>query len=246
METLEIREVIDGHLMYGLLAGNGEPTVVLDAGLGDTSETWGMVQPEVAKFSRVFSYDRAGLGKSEKAPTPRTCKDMVTDLRKLLSASNLHPPYALVAHSWSGINARWYASQYPDEIAGMVLIDTVHEDKFWHFEKFLPEDRIARMWNAVKDPAKNDENIDRIASVEQLKNIQRDFDFPLIVLTRAINPDNPNELVKIEVDLQAEFLKLSPKSQQFFSKYEDHFIQKSEPELVINAIHQVIETIKSQ
>ncbi len=246
MEALEIRKVIDGHLMYGLLAGKGEPTVVLDAGLGDTSETWEMIQPEVAKFSRVFSYDRAGLGRSEKAPTPRTCEDMVTDLRKLLSASNLHPPYILVAHSWSGINARWYASQYPDEIAGMVLIDTVHEDKFWHFEKFLPEDRIARMWAAVKDPAKNDETIDRIASIEQLRSVQRDFDFPLIVLTRAINPDNPDDLVKIEINLQAEFLKLSPKSQQFFSKYEDHFIQKSEPDLVIKAIHQVIETIKSQ
>ncbi len=246
MNILEIREVIDGHLMYGLLTGKGEPIVVMDAGLGDTSEIWGMVQPELAKFSRIFSYDRAGLGQSEKAPTPRTCEDMVTDLRKLLSASNLHPPYILVAHSWSGINARWYASQYPNEIAGMVLIDTVHEDKFWHFEKFLPEDRIARMWAAVRDPAKNDENIDRIASIEQLKSVQQDFNFPLIVLTRAINPENSDELVKIEVDLQSEFLKLSPKSQQFFSKYNDHFIQKSEPELVIKAIHQVIETIKSQ
>ncbi len=245
MEALEIRKFIDGHLMYGLLAGKGEPTVVLDAGLGDTSETWELVQPEVAKFSRVFSYDRAGLGQSEKAPTPRTCEDMVTDLRKLLAASNIHPPYILVAHSWSGINARWYASQYQNEIAGMVLIDTVHEDKFWQFEKVLPEDRVARMWDAVKDPAKNDENIDRIASIEQLKSIQRDFDFPLIVLTRAINPHDSNDLVKIEVDLQAEFLKLSPQSQQFFSKYTDHFIQKSEPELVINAIRQVVDAIKS-
>jgi pimeloyl-ACP methyl ester carboxylesterase len=245
MEALEIREVIDGHLMYGLLAGKGESTVVLDAGLGDTSETWEMIQPEVAKFSRVFSYDRAGLGKSEKAPTPRTCEDMVTDLRNLLSAPNLHPPYVLVTHSWSGINARWYASQYPNEIAGMVLIDTVHEDKFWHFEKFLPEDRIVRMWNAVRDPAKNDETIDRIASIEQLKSVQRYFDFPLIVLTRAISPNNPDDLIKIEINLQAEFLKLSPKSQQFFSKYEDHFIQKSEPELVVKAIYQVVEAIKS-
>lgn len=245
MDTIKIRKVIDGHMLYGLLAGEGEPTVILDAGLGDTSETWGMVQPEAAKFSRVFSYDRAGLGQSEKAPIPRNCEDMVTDLRKLLSAANIHPPYVLVAHSWSGINARWYASRYPSEIAGMVLIDTVHEDKFWHFEKVLPEDRISRMWDAVKDPAKNDENIDRIASINQLKSIQQSFAFPLIVLTRAINPDESNELVKIEVNLQAEFLKLSPKSQQFFSKYEDHFIQKSEPELVIEAIHQLIETIKS-
>ena len=241
MTALEINEVVNGHRLFGLLSGEGETTVILDAGLGGTSEDWSKVQPEVAKFSKVFSYSRAGLGQSEKALIPRTCKDIISDLRSLLLSANLHPPYILVAHSWSGINARWFASQYPEEIAGMVLIDAVHENKYEQFEKILSEEKANRMWAFVKDPSKNDENIDRIASIAQVRDKQILFDFPLIILTRAADSD---ELNKIETDLQAEFLKLSTNSRQCFSKHNDHFIQNSEPELVIDSIRQVVEFIK--
>jgi pimeloyl-ACP methyl ester carboxylesterase len=156
--------------------------------------------------------------------------------------ANLTPPYILVAHSWSCINARWFANQYPDEIAGMVLIDAVHEDKYEQFEKVLSGEKASRMWLFVKDPSKNDENIDRIASIEQVRGKHNTFDFPLIILTRAATSD---ELSKIETDLQAEFLKLSTKSRQYFSKHNDHFIQNSEPELVIDAIRQVVDSVKA-
>ena len=241
MTALEINAVVNGHRLFGLLSGEGETTVILDAGLGGTSEDWSKVQPEVANFSKVFSYSRAGLGKSEKASIPRTCKDIIEDLRSFLSSVNLNPPYILVAHSWSGINARWFVNQYPDEIAGMVLIDAVHEDKYEQFEKVLSEEKASRMWLFVKNPSKNDENIDQIASIEQVRSKQNNFDFPLIVLTRATDSD---ELSKIETDLQAEFLKLSTNSRQYFSKHNDHFIQNSEPELVIDSIRQVVELIK--
>ena len=243
MTALEINAVVNGHRLFGLLSGEGETTVILDAGLGGTSEDWSKVQPEVANFSKVFSYSRAGLGKSEKASIPRTCKDIIEDLRSFLSSVNLNPPYILVAHSWSGINARWFASQYPEEIAGMVLIDAVHENKYEQFEKILSEEKANRMWAFVKDPSKNDENIDRMASIEQVHCKQILFDFPLIILTRAADSD---ELSKIETDLQAEFLKLSTNSRQYFSKHNDHFIQNLEPELVIDSIRQVIKSIKEK
>ena len=243
MAALEINAVVNGHRLFGLLSGEGETTVILDAGLGGTSEDWSKVQPEVANFSKVFSYSRAGLGKSEKASIPRTCKDIIEDLRSFLSSVNLNPPYILVAHSWSGINARWFASQYPEEIAGMVLIDAVHENKYEQFEKILSEEKANRMWAFVKDPSKNDENIDRMASIEQVHCKQILFDFPLIILTRAADSD---ELSKIETDLQAEFLKLSTNSRQYFSKHNNHFIQNLEPELVIDSIRQVIKSIKEK
>lgn len=243
MVPLEINAVINGHRLFGMLSGEGETTVVLDAGLGGTTEDWAKVQPEVANFSKVFSYDRAGLGQSEKASIPRTCEDIINDLRSFLLSANLHPPYILVAHSWSGINARWFASQYPDEIAGMVLIDAVHENKYEQFEKILTEEKANRMWAFVKDPSKNDENIDRIASIEQVRGRQTLFDFPLIILTRATDSDEMN---KIETDLQAEFLKLSTRSRQSFSKQNDHFIQNAEPELVIDFIRQVVEAVKAR
>ncbi len=181
------------------------------------------------------------MGQSEKAPTPRTCEDTISDLRSLLLSANLNPPYILVAHSWSGLNARWFANQYPDEIAGMILVEAVHENKYEEFEKVLSQEKAERMWVFVKDPSKNDETIDRIASIEQVHNKQSVFNFPLIILTRAAASD---ELNKIETDLQADFLKLSTKSKQYFSKYNDHFIQNSDPELVIDAIRQVVESVK--
>ncbi len=243
MATREINAVVNGHRLFGLLSGEGETTVILDAGLGGTSEDWAKVQPEVAKFSKVFSYSRAGLGQSEKAAIPRTCKDIISDLRSLLLSANLYPPYILVAHSWSGINARWFASQYPDEIAGVVLVDAVHENKYDQFEKILTEEKANRMWAFVKDPSRNDENIDRIASIEQVRSKRTSCDFPLIILTRARDSD---EMSKIETDLQAEFLKLSTKSKQYFSKHNDHFIQNSEPELVIDSIRQIVESVKAK
>jgi len=243
LAALEINAVVNGHRLFGLLSGKGETTVILDAGLGGTTEDWAKIQPEVANFSRVFSYNRAGLGQSEKTSIPRTCKDIISDLRSLLLSANLCPPYILVAHSWSGINARWFASQYPDEIAGMVLIDAVHENKYERFAKILPEEKTDRMWAFAKDPSKNDENIDRVASIEQVRSKQTVFDFPLIILTRATDPDEMN---KIETDLQAEFLKLSSNSRQYFSKQNDHFIQNAEPELVIDSIRQVVESVKAR
>lgn len=241
MTTIEIKADIEGRRLYGLLAGEGEPVVILDAGLGDTSEIWSKIQPEVARISSVFSYDRAGLGHSDMAPIPRTCKEIVGDLRNLLSAANIRPPYVIVAHSWSGLNARWYAAHYPGDIAGMVLIDPVHEDKYEQFEKVLSAEQASRMWVSVKDPSKNDENIDRMTSIEQVRSLKRSFDFPLIVLTRETDADDLN---KIETNLQRGFLKLSSKSKQFISKHTDHYIQNSEPELVIDAIRQIVESIR--
>jgi pimeloyl-ACP methyl ester carboxylesterase len=243
LKNLEINAMIDGHRLFGLRSGEGETTVILDAGLGGISKDWLQIQLEVSRFSKVFSYDRAGLGRSEIAPIPRTCKDMIGDLRNLLVAASLPPPYILVAHSWSGINARWYANQYPDEIVGMVLIDAVHENKYELFAKVLSEEEANRMWASIKDPSQNGENIDRIASIKQVHSKQTVHNFPLIVLTRAANTD---ERSIIETGLQAEFLKLSTQSRQYFSKFDDHSIQNSEPELVIDSIRQVVESVKAK
>lgn len=165
MNSHEINALIDDRHLYGFLSGESEPTVILDAGLGGTCDDCVNIQPAVASFTQVFSYNRAGMGKNKKPPIPRTCIDIVHDLKNLLSAANLHPPYILVGHSWRGINTRWYANQYPDELVGMVLIDAVHEDNYVRFEKLLPEERANRMWKFVRDPSKNDKNIDRTACI---------------------------------------------------------------------------------
>ena len=101
----------------------GEPTVILEAGIGDFSSEWSLVQPGVARFARVCSYDRADEGWSDIGPHPRTFQQLVYELHTLLKAADVRPPYLLVAHSYGAWVVRFYRMKYPAEIEGMVLIE---------------------------------------------------------------------------------------------------------------------------
>jgi len=105
----------------------GQPVVVLEAGAGGFSVDWSLVQPEVARFARVCSYDRAGLGWSELGPRPRTQRQVVWELHALLGKASERPPYLLVGHSWGGILARAFTFTYPSEVVGLVLEESGHE-----------------------------------------------------------------------------------------------------------------------
>src|ERR687894_2673357 len=106
----------------------GAPTVVMDSGLGGTVLDWQLVQPEIAKFARVCTYDRAGMGWSDLGTQPRTSRQIARELHTLLDNAGVRGPYVLVGHSLGGTNMQVYASQYPDEVAGMVLVDSALED----------------------------------------------------------------------------------------------------------------------
>lgn len=112
------------------------PTVVVDTGMGDFSTSWQGIQPEVSKSARICTYDRAGYGWSDSSPHPRTATQMANELHQLLVNANIAPPYILVGHSLGGFTIRVFASQYPDEVAGMVLVDSGHEDQL---ERLPPE-----------------------------------------------------------------------------------------------------------
>jgi pimeloyl-ACP methyl ester carboxylesterase len=109
--------------------GQGSPPVILDSGLGVPAVGWNPVQTEVAKFTRVCSYDRAGYGWSGATSAPRTSIQIVKELHALLEAANEKGPYILVGHSFGGFNVRVYNGQYPNDVAGMVLVDASHEDQ---------------------------------------------------------------------------------------------------------------------
>jgi pimeloyl-ACP methyl ester carboxylesterase len=110
--------------------GTGGPMVVLESGIASSSISWALVQPQVAEFTRVASYDRAGLGWSGKSATPRTVEQMVSELAALLKKAELPPPYVLVGHSFGGLLIRAYAHLRPAEIAGLVFVDPVSL-RFW-------------------------------------------------------------------------------------------------------------------
>jgi pimeloyl-ACP methyl ester carboxylesterase len=109
--------------------GTGSPTVLLEAGAGDFSLVWVLVQGRVATFTRVCSYDRGGYLWSEPGQRPRTYAQLALELRTALDRSGVGPPYVLVGQSYGGLVVRGFASRYPSDVDGMVLVDAVHEDE---------------------------------------------------------------------------------------------------------------------
>jgi len=105
-----------------------EPTVILEAGAGDFSVDWSLVQPSIATFARVGSYDRAGSGWSDLGPRPRTMHQIVYELHTLLERAGERPPYVLVGHSYGGALVRVYQSTYPREVAGLVLVEAMTDN----------------------------------------------------------------------------------------------------------------------
>jgi len=127
---------VGGYKMHIDCTGEGSPTVILESGLGDSYISWRKVQPQIAKFTRVCSYDRAGLGYSGSSSQPRTSKVIAGELHALLRAAGVVPPYVLDGHSMGGYDVRLYASLYREEVACMVLVDPSHPDQE---NRFPPE-----------------------------------------------------------------------------------------------------------
>jgi pimeloyl-ACP methyl ester carboxylesterase len=125
-------EMVDvgGYSLHINCVGQGSPTVVLDAALGNTSAGWVRVQREVSDTTRVCAYDRAGMGWSEMGPEPRDAKQISSELHSLLSKADIVGPYVLVGHSFGGLYMQTYAARYPDEVAGVSLVESSHPDQF--------------------------------------------------------------------------------------------------------------------
>jgi pimeloyl-ACP methyl ester carboxylesterase len=121
---------VNGHEMHLYCIGEGSPTVILETGVGGIALLWAYIQPAVAEATRVCAYDRAGYGWSEVSSSVRTTRQMAAELLDLLTQASIEPPYLLAGHSFGGLIVQTFASLYPDDVAGLVLIDAVHPNQF--------------------------------------------------------------------------------------------------------------------
>jgi pimeloyl-ACP methyl ester carboxylesterase len=225
--------------------GGGPRTVVLDSGLGvDSNATWAAVRPAVARFTRVCQYDRAGMGSSPPGPRPRTSQRMVDELRALLHAAGVAPPYVLVGASFGGLNAQLFASEHPREVAGVVLVDGLHPDLDRCIEAIVGPLASAERRAAL---ARNGEGVrfaDILASDAQVRAHRAFPAVPLIALKHGISFDpggRPDPRVeRMWGALQRANAARSPRRRVVVARRSHHRIAEDQPELVVAAIRQVV------
>jgi pimeloyl-ACP methyl ester carboxylesterase len=249
---------VGGYQLYLYCTGTGSRTVILEAGLEGDDISWKQVQPEVAQFTRVCSYDRAGLAHSDYGPTPRDAEMSATDLHTLLTKADIAPPYVLVGHSFGGLLIRRFASDYPEEVDGLIFVDSLHEDWWEEALALLPppgpndSGRLASFRNYLtdgwRDPSSNFEAMDIPAVVEQVRETGDFGDLPIMVMTAGkftvlnpgLPPDLETALAELFHDLQGRLAELSTVGSQVVVEDSGHNMPRENPQAVVDAIRDMV------
>ncbi len=225
-------------------ANRGQPIVTLDSGLGSDSTAWNLVQPEVAKFAKVCSYDRAGLGQSDKSPKRGDGDRIIADLHRLLVAADIQPPFVLVGHSLGGVNCRRYAVEYSRDVVGMVFVDSANENEIPRTWEIFREVK-GREPTLEEKQLLGDEDLDFEALSEQARQKRWEGDIPLIVLTRDSSKTPPDSemgrrMHALRKELQVDLVKRSKVGEQRVIAGAGHDIQLDNPAAVVNAIRDIV------
>jgi pimeloyl-ACP methyl ester carboxylesterase len=257
---------VGGYQLAYQCAGQGSPTVIVEAGMDDApslSSGWLHVVDQVETTTRICIYDRAGLGGSGRAPIPRTSMDIAEDLHVLLSEVPLPGPYIFVAHSIGGFHVRVYADLYPEDVAGVILVDCSHPDQFAlgaeAYPTASPNEEPALTSNRPffqDGPQASDtaEGLDPLTSADQVRNTGSFGTIPLIVISQSANPDNWNiagfseedkqRFLDLRLRLQAELALLSSNSTHITAEAAGHNIHLEEPQLIIDSIAQMVDELR--
>jgi len=164
---------LGGYRLHLYCTGQGTPTVVLSAGAGDFATDWALVQPEVAKRTRVCSYDRSGEAWSDRGPAPPSIDQEVYDLHRLLAAAGERGPYVLAGQSLGGMVARLFAQRYRTETVGLVLVDAFSEDAQLSMNGRLVRMRELSGQRPIPLPRDSVRPSDRLSAAEEAQ--ARDF-----------------------------------------------------------------------
>jgi pimeloyl-ACP methyl ester carboxylesterase len=251
---------IGGRRLFLYCLGEGERTILLEAGLNAGHERWALVQPAAAAYGRVCSYDRAGIGWSDPATTPRTSADVVADLQRLITAAQLPGPYVLAGHSLGALHVRLFADTYPAEVFGLLLVDPVHEDWWSRAAATLPPPapEEAALVTALRtdllavggDPQANREGVDIAASAAQLRATGDLGLLPLIVLTAgeadlvpaALPAQVRAALVRLwQEELPADLARRTPNAMRLTVPGGGHDLPRQRPDVIVAALKTLVE-----
>lgn len=236
---------VGGRSLYLECAGVGSPTIVMDAGLGNSHTTWSAVVPGVRDTNRTCAYDRANIGDSDKAAVPRTSADVVADLHQLLTAAKVAGPYLLVGHSFAGMSMRLYASTYPTDVVGLVLVDPT-PPTFIDDECAIVDPTLCATLRADSAPSKNPDGLDIAGSAAKLAAAGPLPAVPLLVLAATTHHQTAIKDAAVESQIEvlwqqrlAEVAASLPtgKVQVVTS---GHDVQSLHPDVVVSAIKAVL------
>jgi pimeloyl-ACP methyl ester carboxylesterase len=260
---------VGGHRLHIWCTGTGSPQVILETGLGGSAVGWSFVQPEVARFTRVCSYDRAGLGYSDPGPSPRTARRIARELADLLGRSGIIEPVVLVGASSGGFSVRILASEQAERVSGLVLVDASHEDQAHSVppiarvvpllasigalrlfgvefnmspESLAPAVRAygrATHFRASGYKTGADEITSIQESANEVRASRRQLNIPVVVVTGARGADTE------WLDLQRDQVKLSSRGCHVLAE-SGHVIAVEQPEVVVEAIRAVVDAARKR
>jgi pimeloyl-ACP methyl ester carboxylesterase len=235
-----------GHMLNMLIGGEAAPAVIFEAGFGAGLESWATVQSSAAKFARTLSYDRAGIGQSEAGPKPRAAKQIAQELHTALQKAAVAPPYVLVGHSFGGIYVRVFADMYPQEVAGMVLIDPSQESFDDWTKSHAEAQRADRDQELAKAPAGvRDESAEVSASYARARSAKLPAGIPVILLTATKDDTMPAAVRKVWSQMHEDWVAKAPGAKHVTVE-SGHFIQAEQPQVVIDAIKQVVDQVRNK
>lgn len=213
---------IAGHEMAIACSGRGTQPVILEHGIGYgvDSASWRTVMSAVAKFAFVCRYDRPFTGRSAAAASGRSLATIASETRALLKAAKIPPPYVLVGHSFGGITTRYYAAAYPKEVSAIVLVDGTHQQFLGGFS--LASERLSE--SKV------------IVDAKKLGSLGKR---PLVVLTRGLSAGTRWQAA------QKALTKLSSNAKQVIATRSGHFIQTSQPDLVVSWVRRALASART-
>ena len=231
---------VDGRKVEYVLAGQGAPVVVFENGLGATLDWWSKVWPEAVTETRSLAYNRAGYGRSDASLPPRDGAQVVDELRALLQARNLPPPYVLVGHSLGGLYMQLFARKYPGEVAALVLVVSTHPDQ----AKGAGNPKNWPMWlKVVFRASTSDTARQELATVDatgnQVSSLPVDNSVPVWVLSALRATGTKSALADDADRKRADIAHLYPGSTQVWVD-SGHGIPLEKPEAVVSAIRDAV------
>lgn len=270
LSSLVLIEGDEGHFVflrgkkqYVLVQGIGDPTVVFITGKGSPQTDFKKVYNKLKKEVQIFSYDRAGIGQSQSFNNDRSVDTMAYELNELLLKEKIKPPFILVGHSLGTYIMRCFENMYPTRVAGLVFVEPSHEYEFQHglelrtdsdkiafkdqFKSYIKVQNRTKGHNAESKRCFDYDTLGFSTNQRIIKKLPLPSSIPLAVLLSTF-PDVENNYIAKEMEFKINYFKnwqtINPQTSVLLTNKSGYFIQKDEPELVIDAIHEVMSKIK--